>query len=81
MTTTFGVLGEEESPGAIVNCSPSRVSNSSVPLSVITYWRPGALCRARLDPIALSSKDTVAAFSTSERALGARQGRVRPQRR
>jgi hypothetical protein len=62
-----------------VNRFPSRVSNSSVPLSVITYWRSGALCHERLDPLALSSKLTVAAPSTSEPALGASDGPSPPR--
>ena len=36
------ILGEQIVPGATVNFSPRRVSNSSVPASVITYWRTGA---------------------------------------
>src|SRR5579871_462217 len=33
----------------MVNFSPSRVVNSSVPASVMTYWGSGALCQSKLE--------------------------------
>src|SRR5207244_9548489 len=54
-------------PGASVNLSPSRVSNSNVPLRVITYWRTGARCQSRFEPAGLSSKLTSVACQDWDR--------------
>jgi hypothetical protein len=37
------------SPGRMMNVSPSRVVNSSVPASVMTYWVSGASCQSKLE--------------------------------
>src|SRR2546428_6094322 len=54
-------------PGASVHLSPSRVSNSNVPLRVITYWRTGARCQSRFEPARLSSKLTSVACQDRDR--------------
>src|SRR5713101_2541105 len=53
------------SPGCRMNVSPSRVVNSSVPESVITYWACGAVCQSSAEPAAVSSKCTAVASSTT----------------
>src|SRR3954471_13001594 len=57
------VSASKISPGSTICLLPARVSNSRRPLSVITYWRCGALCQSRLAPAAVSSKVMVWAGS------------------
>jgi hypothetical protein len=42
------------SPGRKTKVSPSRVVNSSVPDSVMTYCRSGAVCQSSAEPAAVS---------------------------
>src|SRR5205807_2436267 len=58
------------SPDSTTCLSPLRVSNWSVPLSVSTYWRCGALCHSKLEPAAVSSKLMDCALSVPESAFG-----------
>ena len=44
-----------------MKCWLARVSKSSMPLSVMTSWRTGAVCQSSVPPRAVSWKDTLVA--------------------